>query len=65
MNWNDLFAAVALYLVLEGLLPFASPSTWRRSLSTLANMSDAQLRTFGLSVVIVGLVLLLLVRRGI
>ena len=25
MEWNDLFAALALYLVIEGLLPFASP----------------------------------------
>ena len=25
MNWSDLFAAVALYLILEGILPFLSP----------------------------------------
>jgi uncharacterized protein YjeT (DUF2065 family) len=64
MNWKDLFAAIALYLVLEGLLPFASPAAWRRSLATLGRLSDAQLRTFGLSIMIVGLVLLVLVRKG-
>jgi uncharacterized protein YjeT (DUF2065 family) len=65
MNWKDLFAAIALYLVLEGLLPFASPAAWRRSLATLARLNDSQLRTFGLSIMIVGLVLLVLVRKGI
>jgi uncharacterized protein YjeT (DUF2065 family) len=30
MHWADLFAALALYLVIEGLLPFVSPSSWRR-----------------------------------
>ena len=64
MNWQDLFAAAALYLVLEGLLPFASPAAWRRSLAVLARLGDGQLRTFGLSLMIVGLVLLLLVRGG-
>ena len=51
MQWADLFAALALYLVIEGLLPFASPSGWRRSLEMLSRLSDAQLRVFGLTVV--------------
>lgn len=62
MHWADLFAALALYLVIEGLLPFASPSAWRRSLELLARLSDAQLRVFGLTVVVSGLTLLVLVR---
>jgi uncharacterized protein YjeT (DUF2065 family) len=62
MNWTDLFAAFALYLVLEGLLPFASPSKWRTSLAMLSRMSDSHLRIFGLSIIVVGLVLLLVVR---
>ncbi len=62
MHWADFFAALALYLVIEGLLPFVSPSGWRRSLAMLAQLSDAQLRIFGLGVVISGLALLVLVR---
>ncbi|CAG0941868.1 hypothetical protein GPROT2_01476 [Gammaproteobacteria bacterium] len=62
MQWADLFAALALYLVIEGLLPFASPSGWRRSLEMLSRLSDAQLRVFGLTVVVSGLTLLVLVR---
>lgn len=62
MAWADLLAAFALYLVIEGLLPFISPGGWRRSLGMLAQLSDAQLRSFGLGVVVAGLVLLVLVR---
>jgi hypothetical protein len=62
MEWGDLFSALALYLVLEGLLPFVSPPGWRRSLSLLARLTDGQLRLFGLTAMIAGLVLLLVVR---
>lgn len=62
MAWADLFAGLAFYLILEGLLPFASPQAWRRGLAAMAGMSDSQLRGFGLSVVIAGLVLLWIVR---
>jgi hypothetical protein len=62
MDWGDLFAAVALYLVIEGLMPFANPAGWRRSLAFIARLSDGQLRAFGLAIIIVGLVLLLVVR---
>ena len=62
MLWSDLLAAFALYLVLEGLLPFASPQRWRHSLTLLSGLSDRDLRTGGLIIMIVGLLLLYLVR---
>ncbi len=62
MAWADLFAGFAFYLILEGLLPFASPQAWRRGHATMAGMDDNQLRTFGLVVVIAGLVVLYFVR---
>ncbi len=62
MHWNDLFAAVALYLVIEGLLPFANPAGWRKSLERIAQLSDSQLRVFGLTVIVAGLALLTFVR---
>jgi uncharacterized protein YjeT (DUF2065 family) len=62
MNWSDLFAAFALYLVIEGLLPFVSPDGWRKSLAMISQMQDGQLRFFGLGSIMVGLVLLLFVR---
>ncbi|UCG74205.1 MAG: DUF2065 domain-containing protein [Chromatiales bacterium] len=62
MNWNDLLAAIALYLVIEGLLPFASPTGWRQGLLLISQLRDGQLRLFGLVSIAAGLVLLWLVR---
>jgi len=62
VDWNDLFSACALYLVLEGLLPFVSPASWRRGLEMIAQLSDGQLRGFGLASIGAGLLLLLVVR---
>ena len=62
MAWADLFAGLAFYLILEGLLPFATPQGWRRGLASLARLDDKQLRTFGLVIVVAGLVLLFAVR---
>ena len=62
MNWSDLFAAFALYLVLEGLLPFFSPRGWKQSIELIAQLSDGQLRAMGLASMLAGLALLALVR---
>lgn len=62
MAWSDLIAGIAFYLIIEGLLPFATPQGWRRGLATLAQLEDGQLRSFGLGLVIAGLGLLYLVR---
>ena len=64
MDWNDFLTALALYLVLEGMLPFASPEGWRRSMSAIAELSARQLRAFGLVSMLAGLVLLVFVRGG-
>ena len=64
MHWSDLLAAFALYLILEGLLPFLSPESWRKSLLMLSQFKDGQLRFFGLAVILAGLGLLLYVRGG-
>jgi len=62
MNWSDLFAAFAIYLVFEGLLPFVSPQGWKQSIELIAKLSDTQLRIFGLVSMIAGVVLLAVVR---
>ncbi|MCK6369901.1 MAG: DUF2065 domain-containing protein [Gammaproteobacteria bacterium] len=62
MQWSDFFAGLALYLVIEGLMPFASPGGWRRSLELLKRLNDGQLRMFGLAMMIAGIVMLLVVR---
>ena len=54
-----LLGALALMLVLEGLLPFLSPGIWRSVFEKATQMSDGQIRFVGLSSMLVGLVLLL------
>lgn len=62
MNWEDLLAAFALYLVIEGLLPFLSPRGWKQSIEMIAQLNDGQLRVFGLVSMLAGVLLLALVR---
>ncbi len=62
MDWQDLLTALALVLVIEGLLPFFSPSSWKGALRTVAGLADGQVRTIGLGSMAVGLLLLYLVR---
>jgi hypothetical protein len=62
MNWSDLLAAFALYLVLEGILPFVKPEAMKRVMLTFAGLADNQLRLCGLFSMAAGLVLLYFVR---
>ncbi len=59
---QDLWAALALLLVFEGLLPFAAPAAWRQALMRLIELDDRRLRMIGAGSVGAGLVLLYIVR---
>jgi uncharacterized protein YjeT (DUF2065 family) len=54
--------ALALMLILEGVLPFLAPNLWRDTFRRITQMSDGQIRFVGLSSMIVGLLLLLYLR---
>ena len=56
-----LIAGLALMLVLEGILPFVAPKFWREAFRKFTEMSDGQIRFAGLTSMIIGLGLLLLV----
>lgn len=56
-----LLAALALTLVLEGILPFVAPRFWRDTFRKITEMSDGQLRFAGLTSMILGLLILLVV----
>ena len=58
--WDILLAALALMLVIEGLLPFLSPTSWRSVFERAIRMTDGQIRFLGLTSMIAGLVMLLL-----
>ena len=53
-----LLGALALMLVFEGLMPFLSPGLWRRVFERATQLTDGQIRFFGLSSMIIGLLLL-------
>jgi uncharacterized protein YjeT (DUF2065 family) len=53
---SELFwSALALVLVFEGLFPFLSPGGWRQTFQKLMQLSDGQLRFFGLTSILLGL----------
>jgi len=56
---DNLLLALALMLVLEGLMPFVAPSAWRETFRRLILLSDGQIRFVGLTAMLIGLVLLL------
>jgi len=60
--WNDLLAAIALLLVIEGMVPFLNPQSLRKMLETVSQLDDRTLRIVGLVSMIFGVVLLTIVR---
>lgn len=59
---TSLLVAFALMLVLEGLVPFLAPGTWRDTFRRLIQLSDGQIRFIGLTSMLVGIVLLMVFR---
>ena len=59
---TTLLMALALMLVIEGLFPFLAPSAWRETFRRLMQLTDGQIRFFGLSAMLAGLLLLFLAR---
>lgn len=59
---SELLAALALVLVIEGLMPLISPTRWREVFSRMLAMSDGQIRFIGLASILVGLLGLLWLR---
>jgi len=49
-------------LIVEGLFPFLAPGSWRETFRRITQLSDGQIRFFGLTSMIVGLLLLAAVR---
>ncbi|MSQ88504.1 MAG: DUF2065 domain-containing protein [Betaproteobacteria bacterium] len=59
---TTLLMALALMLVIEGLLPFLAPKLWRETFQRLMQLSDGQIRFFGLTSMIAGLIILYISR---
>jgi uncharacterized protein YjeT (DUF2065 family) len=59
---SSLLIAFALMLVLEGLVPFLAPGTWRETFRRLIQLTDGQIRFIGLTSMLAGIVLLMVFR---
>jgi uncharacterized protein YjeT (DUF2065 family) len=68
IGWSELGrylgGAFALYLVLEGVLPFLNPGAAQRLMTRVAQVETRQLRWFGLISMVAGLALLWAARNG-
>ena len=58
------WAALALVLVVEGLLPLVAPRLWRESFRKLVELTDGQLRFIGLVSIVLGIAGVLLIRHA-
>ena len=61
---DSLWAAFALVLVVEGLMPLLAPQLWRDSFAKLVTLKDGQLRFIGLASIVIGLVSFWFVRNA-
>jgi uncharacterized protein YjeT (DUF2065 family) len=68
IGWSELArylgGAFALYLVLEGLLPFLNPGAAQRLMARMAKTETRHLRWVGLISMVAGLALLWVARNG-
>jgi uncharacterized protein YjeT (DUF2065 family) len=49
-------------LIIEGMLPFISPRKYREMVAEISRLSDNHIRNIGLSVMVIGLIVLYFVR---
>jgi uncharacterized protein YjeT (DUF2065 family) len=61
---DSLWVAIALLLILEGLLPFLAPRLWREAFARLTLLTDGQLRFIGLVAIGFGIVSLIVLQHA-
>ena len=54
-----IISAIALVLIIEGLLPFIFPKGWKQMMSEAVKLSDRDLRLMGFASIVIGLLILL------
>ena len=60
--WNDLWTAIALMLIIEGLMPFINPNSFCRMLKVVSEMKEKNIRILGAIWIGLGLATLYWVR---
>jgi uncharacterized protein YjeT (DUF2065 family) len=59
---DSIWTALALVLILEGLMPFAAPRVWRDAFRKMMELTDGQLRFVGLIAIGAGVIALLVIQ---
>jgi uncharacterized protein YjeT (DUF2065 family) len=59
--WHELWIAMALVLVIEGILPFLNPRGYKAMMASVSGMKDRSIRLTGLVSMLIGVALLYLV----
>jgi uncharacterized protein len=66
IDWSAMLktwgAAFALYLIIEGIMPFVNPSGFKRLMKSITQLGDRQLRVMGLISMLSGVLLLYCLR---
>jgi uncharacterized protein len=62
LDWTDLFAALAIVCIIEGIMPFINPSAMKRLLARMASVEEREMRIAGLLSMLAGLAILYMVR---
>jgi uncharacterized protein len=58
VDWNELLRALALVLVIEGVMPFLAPRRWRGFLLQVAALDERTLRVTGFLLIAAGAIAL-------
>jgi len=61
--WHDLLLALALLLVIEGLLPFLNPAGFKQAMQMISQMNEKQLRISGFVSMMAGLLIMYIVNH--
>ena len=64
MQLSDLWPALALVLVIEGLLPAITPKGYRKAMLSMAQMDSRTIRITGLVSMIAGALFLYILKNG-
>ncbi len=61
---HEVWLALCLLAVLEGLFLFAAPAAWKRAAERIQTLPDRQVRVVGAALVAIGLLCLFVLRDG-
>ncbi len=62
MNWTELFSALALVMIIEGIIPFINPQGYKNAMQQMLAMPEPTLRVVGFGLMLVGAISLFFIR---